>query len=647
MRQHVRQHVRHQARGGARRAVRALAAFTVVASAVAGGGLTAPESAAALAAAPASFTPIAPCRLLDTRTGAAQQVDANTVRVQVTGSCGVPAGATAVALVLVATDTADEGFVAAYPSSVPRPVASVLNYTAADTRANGTIMALSPDGRIDVHTSTSAKLVIDTTGYFKPAVSGTAAAGRFVPITPNRLVDTRATATKLSPNAPLAVPLPATVPADAVAVAVNLTAVEPEQSGYLTAVAAGAAAGVTSVLNFPAGGQPRAAAVIVPVTAGGFVVSSPALTHLLVDISGYFTGPSAAQSADGLLVALGPTRLLDTRSPAAPIYARGGTELAVPTGAAVAVLNVTMLPTGPGWLAAVPAGATPGVPVVSSVNAGLANRPVANMAIAPASVRGVEVYADVRAHVIVDLNGYFTGAPTSAPVPPRTNLEPPNPPVGGCLSGPAPRDSTGRWFLQTVNKWSKVGYYPEFGDKGPVVLIGDSLTWQSIIPAMNTLVDRGYGPICLDGVISRSTLSGSASITSARSGIDRVKASHPFWQSQSVRWVVGMGTNDVAVTNTSSAAARVRIDGIVASIGSDYHLIGWVNLRTRRGEPWTAREDAFNEQIAQTPGVYLIDWATLVQPSPPTYIWPADLIHLTLLGQQARSDLTASRLDQH
>jgi hypothetical protein len=47
--------------------------------------------------------------------------------------------------------------VAAYPSSAARPLASVLNYSAGDTRANGTILALSPAGQIDLHTSTVAR----------------------------------------------------------------------------------------------------------------------------------------------------------------------------------------------------------------------------------------------------------------------------------------------------------------------------------------------------------------------------------------------------------------------------------------------------------------------------------------------------------
>lgn len=612
------------------------------------GGSIAPARAGGDVIGPAAFTSVSPCRLVDTRQGVGVRVDDHTIRLQITGRCGVPGDATAVALTVVATQALSSGFVTAYPSASTPPLASVLNYDAGDTRANSTILGLSAQGQIDLYASSAAQLIVDTTGYFTPAPGGTAITGRFVPLTPTRIADTRSSLPAgVAAGAPFTVVLPASVPPDAIALAVNLTAVNPQSAGFLSVFAAGGSSTNTSVLNYPAGGQPRAATVIVPATASGFTVISQARTHLLVDISGYFTGPSASNSADGLLVALSPTRLVDTRSPSAPLYADGGAEFATPPGAAVAVLNVTVLPTGPGWLAALPAGTTAGTPTVSAVNAGLANRPVANMAITPTSSRGVELYASVRAHVVVDLTGYFTGTPAGASFPARTNVKPPDPAVGGCLSGPAERDKTGRWLQQTVNKWGKVGYYAGFGEKGPLVVVGDSLTWQSIIPAMNTLIDRGYGPICLDGVISRWSLTGSASIPSAESAINRVRASHVFWQSQSVRWVIAMGTNDVAATGTSAAAARTRIDGLVAAVNSDYHLIGWINLRTRRGQPWTAREDVFNQQIAETPGVYGIDWAALVQPDPPMYVWNADLIHLTIIGQQARSDLMANLLDQH
>ncbi|MBP8212001.1 MAG: hypothetical protein KAY11_20745, partial [Ilumatobacteraceae bacterium] len=84
-------------------------------------------------AAPAAFTPLTPCRLVDTRTDPVQRVDEGTIRLQVTGACDIPATASAVAITVVATATTQEGFVAAYPSSAARPLASVLNYSAGDT----------------------------------------------------------------------------------------------------------------------------------------------------------------------------------------------------------------------------------------------------------------------------------------------------------------------------------------------------------------------------------------------------------------------------------------------------------------------------------------------------------------------------------
>lgn len=611
------------------------------------GAFVDPEVAVA-SGGPAAFTSLVPCRLLDMRHDDVVRVDDHTIRLTIGGECGVPADASAVAITIVATQAAHAGFVTAYPSTSTRPTASVLNFEAGDTRANSSLLALSTSGQIDLYTSSTALLIVDTTGFFTPSLGGTASTGRFEAVDPSRIVDTRASTTSgVAAAVPYTVPLPAFVPADAIAVAVNLTAVSQQAAGFLSVYAAGSFPTNTSVLNYPAGTQARAASVIVPVSASGFTVVSQARTHLLVDISGYFTGPSAATSADGLLVPLSPIRLLDTRNPSTPLFANGGMEVMTPPLAAVAVFNVTMLPTGAGWLAALPAGTTAGVPTISTTNAGLANRPIANMAITPTSNRGVELYSSVKTHVVVDLTGYFTGTPTVATNSARTNTRPPDPAIGGCLTGLAERDTTGRWLQQTVNKWGKIGYYAGFGEKGPLVIVGDSLTWQSIIPAMNTLIDRGYGPICLDGVISRWSTTGSMSIPPATAAISRIKSSHGFWRSDSVRWVIAMGTNDVAATTTSASAARARIDAVVAAIGSSYHQIGWINVRTRRGSPWPPREDTFNRQIALTPNVYPIDWSSLVAPSPPTYVWNSDLIHLTVVGQQARSDLTANQLDQH
>ena len=129
-----------------------MGAITVALSiAAAVGGVGAHVVAGTDAVGPAAFTSVTPCRLVDTRQGAGVRVDDRTIRLQITGRCGVPADAPAVALTVVATQAGSAGYVTAYPSASTPPLASVLNYDAGDTRANSTVLALSEQGQIDLY----------------------------------------------------------------------------------------------------------------------------------------------------------------------------------------------------------------------------------------------------------------------------------------------------------------------------------------------------------------------------------------------------------------------------------------------------------------------------------------------------------------
>ncbi len=107
----------------------------------------------------------------------------------------MPANAIAAAITVTVTNTVGLGFASAYPAGIARPEISVLNYLAAQTRANGTIVQLASGGAIDVFTSSAADVVIDVSGYFTP--SSAATVGRFVSFGPTRVLDTRGTSANL------------------------------------------------------------------------------------------------------------------------------------------------------------------------------------------------------------------------------------------------------------------------------------------------------------------------------------------------------------------------------------------------------------------------------------------------------------------
>jgi hypothetical protein len=325
---------------------------------------------------------------------------------------------------ITASRTAQAGFVTVWPAGTPRPEVSTLNVVPGLDLANSAIVPVSVDGRIDVYADVVTDVIVDVTGVFVPAAS--ARAGRFVPVAPTRLVDTRQASSitrALAPGGSITVPLPSGVPADATAVSINVTSTGAPRAGYFVGMPAGRSS-ETSFMNVDDDGTPRAASVILPVSVGGFTIQSTSGGDVIVDLLGWFTGSSASPSSDGLFVPAGPFRALDTRGAPERIWRNGTIELASPSpGAAALVTNVTMtVADDVGYVTAYPAG-TP-KPETSTVNSITRNHTVPNFAISTVSSRGVAYYSDSGTDLLVDVTGYFSGTPVTASSPPEPNVRP-------------------------------------------------------------------------------------------------------------------------------------------------------------------------------------------------------------------------------
>ncbi len=233
-----------------------------------------------------------PCRLLDTRITDDASISATDIvlRLPVHGRCGVVDDANAAALNLTVTEPTEEGFLTAYPAGLERPLASNLNWQPHETRANGAIVRLS-GGAIDLHISSPAEVVVDVTAAFVP--TDEAAEGRFVAIDPIRVTDTRSLGARPARGGDISVPLPDSIPPDAVAVAASLTTTDSTDAGYFSVRAEGMPAPLASALNTDGPRQTRAAGTIVPVNEDGFEVRASHGGQVIVDVTGYFTGPSA------------------------------------------------------------------------------------------------------------------------------------------------------------------------------------------------------------------------------------------------------------------------------------------------------------------------------------------------------------------
>lgn len=370
------------------------------------------------------FVPLAPVRLLDTRTGlgapAARPGFGGVVDLQVGGAAGIPADAVAVVLNVTATDSAGPGFVTAWPSGGRLPLVSNLNLErAGQTVANLVTVPLGAGGRVSIYTLAPTHLLADAAGYYEAAT--TARAGRFVPAaSPTRLLDTRTGvgAPAALPGAGAVVDLQVTgngpVPATGVsAVVLNVTGVDAPAVGYVTVWPAGAPRPLASNLNLAAG-DVRPNLVVVPVGAGGRVsLFTQSGTHLLADVTGWFTDATADDAVSGLFVPVPPRRMLDTRLlPGTPVGAGGavarriaGTPVVPPGLAGAVVANVTITePNAPGYVTAWPA--TGARPLASNLNV-VRGQTVANLTMIGLGGGGMALYTQSSAHLLVDVAGWF------------------------------------------------------------------------------------------------------------------------------------------------------------------------------------------------------------------------------------------------
>lgn len=144
--------------------------------------------------APGGFVPVGGKRIVDTRSGlgATKAVipSGGSVDVQVTGASGIPAGASAAIVNLIAINTTDTvGYLTPYASGADRPSTS-LNYAGGTATSIQSQVALSASGKLTVYNRLSAvNLVVEVQGYFTAQGKSGAA---FTPGA-SRLYDSRAT----------------------------------------------------------------------------------------------------------------------------------------------------------------------------------------------------------------------------------------------------------------------------------------------------------------------------------------------------------------------------------------------------------------------------------------------------------------------
>ncbi|WP_159045902.1 PKD domain-containing protein [Streptomyces sp. WM6372] len=357
--------------------------------------------------APSGYVATAPFRLLDTRSNGTVLRGGSPTAVTLPVGLSVPdhvlSGSMAAAVLNVTvTGASEDTHLSVWPSGQPRPATSNVNVRKGGTSSNTVTVPVGADGKVSAQlNSGSAALVVDFVGYYQPGIGQ-----RFSPIAPTRLADTRAAGGALGGGQTRTVKVAGTggIPADATAVALNLTGTGSTENAHVIAYPDPAKRPATSNLNLEPG-KDKSNQAIVPVGPDGTITlyTNTGSTHLILDAVGWY-----GKDGKALFTPTVPRRLADTRATGKLAPGATTTVTGLPVGAVGVALNVTATDsTGPGFLTVYGYGTAR--PEASSLN----TRPgdtVPNHVTTPVADGRVSISNSYggSTHVITDLLGYFT-----------------------------------------------------------------------------------------------------------------------------------------------------------------------------------------------------------------------------------------------
>lgn len=260
------------------------------------------------------YVPLNPARITDTRAGSGlpnagqTQMGGSVLNVQVTGQGGVPAsGVSAAVLNVTVTNDQHAGYVQAYPTGTPRPVApptSNVNYNGVQAVFGGAqlvstrvIVPLGTGGQVSLFTSSGpTDLVVDVNGFFTDASTGAPPGHTFTALTPTRIADTRnGVAIAAFGTVSMQVGGMGGVSAAASAAVLNVTidkttAVTGPGSGFITVFPTAGQMPLASDINFgPSSIVPAAVyATLSPTGQVQIYNGSASPINVVVDVYGYF-----------------------------------------------------------------------------------------------------------------------------------------------------------------------------------------------------------------------------------------------------------------------------------------------------------------------------------------------------------------------
>jgi hypothetical protein len=363
-----------------------------------------------------------PERSYDSRTHGIDSIPAHGVVTLPLGSTWAGQTVDATRINVTVTDTKQSGYVTVYPDGSRRPNTSTVNFAAGQTVANHTDASSGTDGKVAFYNGSNGPidLIVDWYGDDVP----TTYSGSYQPLAPLRILDTRTTLGDLHGRVPGHGSITLTiggvhgVPANGEAVLLNVAAVNPTSSGYLTVYPYSFRRPTTSELNW-ASGQTTSQLVTAAINNDKIILynGGSGSVDFVADQVGYYDW----YGLNSFYLPAPPTRLLDTRNGTgtsgtiAKIAPHQTINLDVaeapglshePTTAIE--LNITATgASGSGYLTVYPHGSSR--PLSSSVNY-IGSRSAANLTVMPVGPDGtISIYngGTTPVDVIADLVGSY------------------------------------------------------------------------------------------------------------------------------------------------------------------------------------------------------------------------------------------------
>ncbi len=369
------------------------------------------EPGASGQAPPSGYVPIGPTRVVDTRNGTGvsspRRLEAGEVFV-VDVSPVTNASTTSVTANVTVDGPGGTGFLSVFPCGDP-PSTSTLNYLPGSAIPNVVTVRLNGSRHFCVFTQWTTDLIIDVQGRFDSTLASGA-----TPVTPTRLVDTRAS-NQLPAGGSISVQIAgvAGIPSGATAAFVSITSDRSVGPGYLVGWNCSGAPPTASNVNYGTF-WPSGNGAVVPLSANGSLcVASSNRADAIVDVFGY-VAPTGQR-----LNSVAPTRLLDSRTSIGLV--NGGQDVAVTVtgsgraaaGSTAVVVNITATEARhPGWVSVFPCSSPPAPGAETSVLNLVAGQTKAAHVVVPVGTSGagagqICLRTQNATHLIVDLFGGF------------------------------------------------------------------------------------------------------------------------------------------------------------------------------------------------------------------------------------------------